>query len=43
MSLNLGQNLFNLNCTEMTASTEEEDPRILVTSYMMYKVGELFS
>ena len=30
----------NLNSTEMAASTEEDGPRILATSYMMYKIGE---
>ena len=38
ISFNLGQ---NLNSTEIAASTEEDGPRILATSYMMYKIGEL--
>ena len=37
ISFNLGQ---NLNYTEMVA--EEDGPRIIATSYMMYKIGELW-
>ena len=38
ISFNLGQHLIS---TEMAALAKEDEPRILATSFMMYKIGEL--
>ena len=33
----------SLNFDELTVSQEEEDPRMLATSYMKYKVGKFYN